>query len=96
MMLGEKRMSKEYIIGVCKSPYPKCERCWNHRPDCGENTYFGSILCKRCVDVLCELEEAGQWLKCPACLEWFRDERCTSDDINDNYLCQHCMKEMKK
>jgi hypothetical protein len=83
-------------IGATKSTDPKCERCWNHRPDCQHHKYFEDILCKRCVDVLCSLEEKGWWIICPACLERFCDQKCTKDDINDNYLCQTCMKEMKK
>jgi len=79
-----------------KSPHPKCERCWYHKPDCDYNKYFEDILCYRCVQVLCDLEAQGQWLKCPACLEWFKDEKCTSKDINDNYLCQKCMKEINE
>jgi hypothetical protein len=89
-------MNKSIFIKAEKSPYLKCERCWNYWKDCDYNKYFEDILCKRCVDVLCKLEEKGKWLKCPACLEWFCDDNCTSDDINDNYLCQDCMKEMKK
>lgn len=83
-------------IIATKSPYLKCERCWYHKPDCDYNKYFEGTLCYRCVQVLVDLANKGWWQKCPACIEWFCDKNCTKDDINDNYLCQDCMKEMEK
>jgi hypothetical protein len=79
-----------------KSKHQKCERCWYHQADCEYNTYFEGTLCKRCVTVLCQLEAQGKWLRCPACTEWFCDEKCTPADINDNYICPICLKEMIK
>lgn len=76
-----------------KAPNLKCERCWNYRAE--YNEYFEDNLCKRCVDVLCELEEKGQWLKCPACTEWFFEKEGNPDNINDNYICPDCLKEME-
>ena len=79
-----------------KSPYPKCERCWNHPPSCAYNTYFEDNLCKRCVDILCNLEERGLWLKCPACLDWFFDKiEGDPENINDNYICPECLGELE-
>jgi isoleucyl-tRNA synthetase len=34
-----------------KSPHPKCERCWNHRPTVGQSVEHPT-LCERCVRVL--------------------------------------------
>jgi isoleucyl-tRNA synthetase len=34
-----------------KSPHPKCERCWNHRPTVGMSTEHPT-LCDRCVAVM--------------------------------------------
>lgn len=75
--------------------YKKCERCRNWGPDVDYNKYFGDNLCYRCVQVLCELEEKGNWLKCPACLEWFFEEVGDPSNVNDNYLCPDCLKEME-
>ncbi len=52
---------KRTIISVCKSPYPKCNRCWNHKKDCMYSNYWMDTLCERCAKVLCELEEMGEW-----------------------------------
>ena len=83
-------------ITASKSNSTKCERCWSYNKESGYNKYFEDNLCKRCVTILCELEEKGQWLKCPACLEWTFDENGIPENINDNYLCKTCMKEMTK
>ena len=89
-------MCNKAEIEVSKSEYIKCERCWYYKPDCAYNTYLEDNLCHRCVQVLIELANNGQWMECPACLKWFGDRNCTSEDIKDNYLCKDCMKEMKK
>lgn len=83
-------------ITTKKSPYPKCERCWNHRKTCAYNKYLEDTLCYRCVQVLCDLANRGKWLKCPACLEWFFNKNGTPEDINDNLICLECFTEMKK
>jgi isoleucyl-tRNA synthetase len=41
-------------IVVSKSPHPRCERCWNFRPDVGRTPAHPS-LCGRCVAVLAEM-----------------------------------------
>ncbi|MBX6312486.1 MAG: isoleucine--tRNA ligase [Isosphaeraceae bacterium] len=41
----------EIVATARKSPYPKCERCWNHRPSVGRDAAFPT-LCGRCVRVL--------------------------------------------
>jgi hypothetical protein len=48
-------------IEVAKSPYPKCNRCWNHTEDVMYSKYWLDTLCGRCAKVLCTLEEEGQW-----------------------------------
>jgi isoleucyl-tRNA synthetase len=42
---------KGLSVKVEKSTYPKCERCWNLRPDVGRNAAHPS-LCARCVAAL--------------------------------------------
>ena len=79
-----------------KSSFPKCERCWNHDSTCDYNSYFEDNLCYRCVQILCDLEEQGKWLKCPACLEWFFEDPGDPENINDNYICSICLEEMLK
>jgi isoleucyl-tRNA synthetase len=38
-------------IRVEKSSHPRCERCWNHRPDVGRSTAHPT-LCGRCASVI--------------------------------------------
>jgi isoleucyl-tRNA synthetase len=38
-------------VAVAKSPHPKCERCWNHRPTVGADATHPT-LCDRCVAAL--------------------------------------------
>ncbi len=38
-----------------KSPYPKCERCWNYRPTVGQSVSHPT-LCERCVGVVSRLD----------------------------------------
>jgi isoleucyl-tRNA synthetase len=38
-------------VAADRSPYPKCERCWNHRSTVGQNPEHPT-LCERCVRVL--------------------------------------------
>lgn len=82
-------------VKATKSEYPKCERCWNHFSTCEYHKYFEDYLCKRCVDILVDMWDKGLWMKCPACLEWFYDETSSPENLNDNYICQECLKEMK-
>ena len=42
---------KGLSVKVDKSPYAKCARCWNLRPDVGKNAAHPA-LCGRCVEVL--------------------------------------------
>jgi isoleucyl-tRNA synthetase len=42
---------KGLSIRVEKSPHPKCERCWNLRPDVGQSSKHPA-LCARCVSVI--------------------------------------------
>jgi len=37
-----------------RSPYPKCERCWNYRPTVGQDAEHPT-LCERCVRVVNEM-----------------------------------------
>jgi isoleucyl-tRNA synthetase len=41
-------------IHCCKSPYSKCERCWNYRSTVGQNAEHPT-LCDRCAGVLAGL-----------------------------------------
>ncbi len=41
-----------------KSPYPKCERCWNLRPTVGQSSEHPT-LCDRCVRVVSEMGQSG-------------------------------------
>ncbi|MDO6748285.1 isoleucine--tRNA ligase [Gilvimarinus sp. 1_MG-2023] len=43
-------------VGLVKSPYAKCERCYHHRADVGAIAEH-STICKRCVD---NIEGAGE------------------------------------
>ena len=38
-------------VAITKSPHPKCERCWNHRPTVGAAPAHPT-LCDRCVEAL--------------------------------------------
>jgi len=59
------RLFKEAIasckIIARKSPYPKCNRCWNHTSDVKYSSYWLDTLCGRCAKVLCDLEEKEEW-----------------------------------
>jgi isoleucyl-tRNA synthetase len=39
---------------VHKTPYPRCERCWRHRPAVGLDSTHPT-LCDRCAEVVSEL-----------------------------------------
>jgi isoleucyl-tRNA synthetase len=39
---------------VSKTPYPRCERCWRHRPTVGIDPTYPN-LCDRCAEVVSEL-----------------------------------------
>jgi isoleucyl-tRNA synthetase len=39
-------------IEIKATPFPKCERCWRHRPDVGQNASHPA-LCARCAAVVC-------------------------------------------
>ena len=43
-------------ITADKSPYPKCQRCWNFWPSVGEDPHF-SDLCSRCAAVVGALRQ---------------------------------------
>ena len=50
-----------------RSPYAKCERCWNYRPTVGESVEHPT-LCDRCVRVINELS-AGDGTASPRSVE---------------------------
>jgi isoleucyl-tRNA synthetase len=50
--------SNRESVASDRSPHPKCERCWNHRPTVGHSALYPT-LCERCVRVLEELESPG-------------------------------------
>ncbi len=41
----------EEVVAATKSPYPKCERCWNLRPSVGQDAEHPT-LCDRCTRVI--------------------------------------------
>jgi isoleucyl-tRNA synthetase len=46
----------EVVINVSPAGYEKCERCWHHRADVGQNTDHPT-LCGRCTSNLFETGE---------------------------------------
>lgn len=52
---------KDVVIIAGQSPYEKCRRCRNAIETCSFSSYWVDVLCRRCVKVLCQLEEAGLW-----------------------------------
>ena len=42
-------------LKVAPSPYPKCPRCWHHRPDIGSNQEYPE-LCERCAKNMTKTE----------------------------------------
>jgi isoleucyl-tRNA synthetase len=45
---AEKTSHQGLMVKVMPSTNAKCERCWHHRPDVGQNEQY-SDLCGRCV-----------------------------------------------
>jgi isoleucyl-tRNA synthetase len=41
-------------VTAFRSPYPKCERCWNHRPSVGQDPAHPT-LCERCARVVANM-----------------------------------------
>ena len=50
----ECRDLKGFSVRVERSPHPKCDRCWNLRPDVGEDQEHPE-LCRRCAKVVASL-----------------------------------------
>ncbi len=52
-IVSEVRISKgdQLKVTANKSPYAKCQRCWNYRPSVGNNTAYAD-LCDRCAEVI--------------------------------------------
>ena len=42
------------VVQAERSPYAKCERCWNYRPGVGQDAGHPT-LCERCVRVIGEM-----------------------------------------
>jgi isoleucyl-tRNA synthetase len=42
------------VVQAERSPYAKCERCWNYRPGVGHDAEHPT-LCERCVRVINEM-----------------------------------------
>ena len=49
----EEGASEETKVSAQKSPYEKCQRCWNYWPSVGKNTQHPD-LCERCIKVISE------------------------------------------
>jgi isoleucyl-tRNA synthetase len=49
----------ELRVVASRSPHPKCERCWNHRPTVGQSAEHPT-LCDRCVRVISALPSGTQ------------------------------------
>ncbi len=45
------KKSADKLVCAIKSPYAKCQRCWNYWPSVGKNGEYPD-LCSRCVDVV--------------------------------------------
>jgi isoleucyl-tRNA synthetase len=45
------RKGDEFAIKAVKSPYPKCQRCWNYWPSVGADA-TGPDICQRCSDAV--------------------------------------------
>jgi isoleucyl-tRNA synthetase len=50
--------SERFAVVAARSPFAKCERCWNLRPSVGEHPEYPT-LCQRCVRVVAELGAGG-------------------------------------
>jgi isoleucyl-tRNA synthetase len=50
----------EPAVEVGRTPYPRCERCWRHRPTVGTDLQYPD-LCDRCAEVVRTLKvEVGK------------------------------------
>jgi isoleucyl-tRNA synthetase len=48
--------AQRFGVDASRSPYAKCERCWNLRPDVGQHAEHPT-LCGRCARVVAEMGE---------------------------------------
>jgi isoleucyl-tRNA synthetase len=53
-IVGDPAAAGESVTAL-RSPYPKCDRCWNHRTTIGQSTAHPS-LCERCAHVVADLD----------------------------------------